>query len=494
MGVEQDEKTLVGSNTRCNVAACASRCIGGEGECEHEWEWWASDTHHWQKCEKCNESKDEAPHNMSFDDTKNLYVCSVCGHECDHEHDFSGDWVKDGVDHWHVCKHKDCDAIDGYKRHTMVSDGEGYKCSECGYTRNHEKHQFDKYGFNGSGHWRKCSVKGCGVEDPDSYEEHSFEEDAENGYRCSICGFRTDHTEHSWGEWVTYHDTHWRYCDIEGCDAYQGGEHQWEDVDGTFKCKVCGAEADHKPPHVMEDDWKPMDDVRHFKMCIHNDWYDWEEHKWGDPDEGKDPNECQVCGYRKHDGEHEWSDWKPGIYVHWKECKIEGCLSTYEEEHQFDADGTCECGYMEHEHVLGKPQQFTDNNKEWHYRPCTYTNGDFKCFARKNEKHEFVNGVCECGYIIHEAKGDWKYDEYVHWHECKFDGCTDKLGENEHDRVNGVCRVCGYGKIDYPVYDDVQPVVSAPLPPQTGDASYLAIGIGMIAAALCIALRKRQSN
>lgn len=467
---------------------------GGEGECEHEWEWWASDTHHWQKCEKCNESKDEAPHNMSFDDTKNLYVCSVCGHECDHEHDFSGDWVKDGVDHWHVCKHKDCDAIDGYKRHTMVSDGEGYKCSECGYTRNHEKHQFDKYGFNGSGHWRKCSVKGCGVEDPDSYEEHSFEEDAENGYRCSICGFRTDHTEHSWGEWVTYHDTHWRYCDIEGCDEYQGGEHQWKDVDGTFKCKVCGAEASHKPPHVMEDDWKPMDGDRHFKTCIHNDWYDWEEHKWGDPDEGKDPNECQVCGYRKHDGEHEWSDWKPGIYVHWKECKIEGCLSTYEEEHQFDADGTCECGYMEHEHVLGKPQQFTDNNKEWHYRPCTYTNGDFKCFARKNEKHEFVNGVCECGYIIHEAKGDWKYDEYVHWHECKFDGCKDKFDENEHDFVNGVCSVCGYRKIEDPVYDDVQPVIPAPLPPQTGDASYLAIGIGMIAAALCIALRKRQSN
>lgn len=412
---------------------------GGEGECEHEWEWWASDTHHWQKCEKCNESKDEAPHNMSFDDTKNLYVCSVCGHECDHEHDFSGDWVKDGVDHWHVCKHKDCDAIDGYKRHTMVSDGEGYKCSECGYTRNHEKHQFDKYGFNGSGHWRKCSVKGCGVEDPDSYEEHSFEEDAENGYRCK-CGFTTDHKEHQWGEWVAYDDAqHCRYCEHEGCDEYQMGDHQCENnADGTSK--------------------------------------------------------CTDCGYSRHSGEHEWSDWKPGIYVHWKECKIEGCLSTYEEEHQFDADGTCKCGYMEHEHVLGKPQQFTDNNKEWHYRPCTYTNGDFKCFARKNEKHEFVNGVCECGYIIHEAKGDWKYDEYVHWHECKFDGCTDKLGENEHDLVNGVCRVCGYGKIDYPVYDDVQPVIPAPLPPQTGDASYLAIGIGMIAAALCIALRKRQSN
>lgn len=413
---------------------------GGEGECEHEWVWWASDTHHWQECEKCNERKDEAPHNMSFDDTKNLYVCSVCGHECDHLHDFSGDWVKDGVDHWHVCKHKDCDAIDGYKRHTMVSDGEGYKCSVCGYTCDHEKHQFNKYDFNGSEHWEICSVEGCGVVDPYSYEEHTLVGNAENGYRCSICGFTTDHTEHSWGEWVAYDDAqHCRYCEHEGCDEYQMGDHQWENnADGTSK--------------------------------------------------------CTDCGYSRHSGEHEWSDWKPGIYVHWKECKIEGCLSTYEEEHQFDADGTCECGYMEHEHVLGKPQQFTDNNKEWHYRPCTYTNGDFKCFARKNEKHEFVNGVCECGYIIHEAKGDWKYDEYVHWHGCKFDGCEEKFDENEHDFVNGVCSVCGYRKIEDPVYDDIQPIIPAPLPPQTGDASYLAIGIGMIAAAVCIALRKRQSN
>ena len=199
------------------------------------------------------------------------------------EHDFSGDWVTDDVDHWHKCKH--CDAIDEYIPHTMVSDGEGYKCSVCGYTCGHMEHQFDKYAFDWSQHWKICSVEGCGVVDPYSFDEHTLVGDAENGYRCSICGFRTDHTEHSWGEWVTYHDTHWRYCDIEGCDAYQGGEHQWEDVDGMFKCKVCGAEADHKPPHVMENDWKPMDDVRHFKMCIHNDWYDWEEHEWGDPDE-----------------------------------------------------------------------------------------------------------------------------------------------------------------------------------------------------------------
>lgn len=158
----------------------------------------------------------------------------------------------------------------------------------------------------------------------------------------------------------------------------------------------------------------------------------------------------------------------------------------------------CECGFKNHEHIWGNPIQFDDDSEyyeEDHYYLCTYADGDYKCRVRKHERHEFVNGVCkDCGYSLHGAKAEWKYDEYVHWHECKFDGCTDKLERNEHDLVNGVCRVCGYGKIDYPVYDDVQPVVSAPLPPQTGDASWLAVGIGMIAAALCIALRKRQSN
>ena len=470
----------------------------GEGGCEHDFsgDWVTDDVDHWHVCKHCDAIDEYIPHTMVSDGEG--YKCSECGYTCGHLHDFSGDWVKDGVDHWHVCKHKGCDAIDGYKRHTMVSDGEGYKCSECGYTRNHEKHQFDKYGFNGSGHWRKCSVKGCGVEDPDSYEEHSFEGDAENGYRCSICGFRTDHTEHSWGEWVTYHDTHWRYCDIEGCDAYQGGEHQWEDVDGMFKCKVCGAEADHKPPHVMENDWKPMDDVRHFKMCIHNDWYDWEEHEWGDPDEGKDPNVCQVCGYRKHGGDHKWGDWLYNTVVHWKECEIEGCRAISElEDHDFDNNGMCKCGFKKHKHNWGNPIQFDvddEHYEKYHYCLCTYEDDDYKCYVRWVKPHEFINGVCECGYIIHDAKTEWKYDEHVHWHECKFDGCTVKLDRNEHELVNGVCRVCGYGKIDYPVYDDVQPVVSAPLPPQTGDASWLAVGIGMIAAALCIALRKRQSN
>ena len=180
---------------------------GGEDECDHDWWWEVNDTHHLQACEKCNKIMDEGPHTMVPDGEG--YKCSECGYTRNHLHDFSGDWVKDGVDHWHVCK--DCDAIDGYKRHTMVSDGESYKCSVCGYTCDHEKHTFDKDGYNGSEHWKICSVEGCGDVDPYSYEEHTLVEDAENVYRCK-CGFTTDHTEHSWGEWNLDDENHWRDC------------------------------------------------------------------------------------------------------------------------------------------------------------------------------------------------------------------------------------------------------------------------------------------
>lgn len=368
-----------------------------------------------------------------------VQAVALAGGEDECEHDFSGVWVTDDVDHWHKCK--SCYAIDEYIPHTMVSDGEGYKCSVCGYTCGHMEHQFDKYAFDWSQHWKICSVEGCGVADPYSYKEHTLVGDAENGYRCK-CGFTTDHTEHSWGEWNLDDEEHWRFCTVEGCDAYEIASHDWES-DGENRIK------------------------------------------------------CKACGYSRHKGDHQWL-WLRNDKEHWKMCAIDGCLArSNPEDHNFDNNGMCsECGFKNHEHIWGKPILDVDivNYEKYHMRRCTYKDGDYECSMPMAEQHTFVNGVCECGYIIHEAKAEWKYDEYVHWHECKFDGCTEKLDRNEHEFVNGVCSVCGYGKIDYPVYDDVQPVVSAPLPPQTGDASYLAIGIGMIAAALCIALRKRQSN
>ena len=162
-------------------------------------------------------------------------------------------------------------------------------------------------------------------------------------------------------------------------------------------------------------------------------------------------------------------EWKNDENTHWHGCKFDGCEEKYDEaEHtwgEWIAEGT------------------------FHERECTV------CHRVQHENHDLTDGKCDiCGFTMHGAQDEWKNDEHTHWHGCKFDGCEDKFDENEHDFVNGVCSVCGYRKIEDPVYDDVQPVIPAPLPPQTGDANYLAIGIGMIAAALCIALRKRQSN
>ena len=257
-----------------------------------------------------------------------------------------------------------------------------------------------------------------------------------------------------------------------GALADEAGEqctHEWGDWEskGTYHvrtCKLCEAtEKSNSFCWKNESEWA-YNATHHWHPCSFNECtmkFDEAEHNF--------VNGVCACGYKQPHA-HQWdSDWSSDESGHWHACTVEGCGWTYDEaEHtwgEWIAEGT------------------------FHERECTV------CHRVQHENHDLTDGKCDiCGFTMHGAQDEWKYDEHTHWHECKFAGCTDKLGENEHDLVNGVCRVCGYGKIDYPVYDDVQPIVSAPLPPQTGDASYLAIGIGMIAAALCIALRKRQSN
>ena len=117
----------------------------------------------------------------------------------------------------------------------------------------------------------------------------------------------------------------------------------------------------------------------------------------------------------------------------------------------------------------------------------------------------YICTVCDAQFAHlgeHQWSEDWMYDDTRHWHNCTIEGCKARYipYTGEHTFVDGKCSVCGYEKKqeEKPAetsYDyDNEYVAPAPLPPQTGDASYLAIGIGMIAAALCIALRKRQSN
>ena len=431
---------------------CA-KCGYKRSHIEHKWsnEWTAVPNEHFHVCEYegCNVHDNETAAAHTWQETENgTYICTTCRYEIDHEHEADTDWTYNADNHWHACTHEGCEWNIDFGVHTIVNG----KCSVCEYEKPHEHNWKAEWKYDATNHWHEC--EGCDVKDGEAVHDwtdwegvatghkreckvcHYVEsvdhgEDVYNAGKCDICGFTMHDAQ---DEWKNDENTHWHGCKFDGCEEkYDEAEHTWGEwiAEGTFHERECT--VCHRVQH--------------------------ENH---DLTDGK----CDICGFTMHGAQDEW---KNDENTHWHGCKFDGCEEKYDEaEHtwgEWIAEGT------------------------FHERECTV------CHRVQHENHDLTDGKCDiCGYTMHGAKNEWKYDETNHWHGCKFDGCKDKFDENEHDFVNGVCSVCGYRKIEDPVYDDVQPVIPAPLPPQTGDASYLAIGIGMIAAALCIALRKRQSN
>ena len=489
--------------------------IDHEHEAETDWTYNADN--HWHACthEGCEWNADFGVHIIVNG------KCIVCEYEKPHEHNWKAEWKYDATNHWHECE--GCDVKDGEAVHDWT-DWEGTatshtrectvchyvesvdhgqdvftagKCDICGFTMHGAKNEW-KYDENK--HWHECLFEGC-TEMLDKAEHdwtdwegvatghkreckvcHYVEsvdhgEDVYNAGKCDICGYTMHGAKNEW----KYDETnHWHGCKFDGCEE-KFNEEQHVIIGG--KCK-CGYEQKHE----FSDEWS-SDETHHWHACTVEGcgWtYDEAEHTWGEwiaegtfherectvchrvQHENHDltDGKCDICGFTMHGAQDEW---KNDENTHWHGCKFDGCEEKYDEaEHtwgEWIAEGT------------------------FHERECTV------CHRVQHENHDLTDGKCDiCGFTMHGAQDEWKNDEHTHWHGCKFDGCEDKFDENEHDFVNGVCSVCGYRKIEDPVYDDVQPVIPAPLPPQTGDANYLAIGIGMIAAALCIALRKRQSN
>ena len=408
---------------------------------EHDWtDWEGVATGHKRECKVCHyvESVDHG------EDVYNAGKCDICGFTM---HGAQDEWKYDENTHWHECKFDGCTEKFDEKDHVII----GGKC-KCGYEKKHD--YSDEWSYDEVDHWHACTEEGC--------------------------NWTKDQAEHDWTDWEGVATSHKRECKV--CHYVESVDHG-EDVYNAGKCEICGFTM-----HGAQDEWK-NDEHTHWHGCKFDgceEKYDEAEHTWGEwiaegtfherectvchrvQHENHDltDGKCEICGFTMHGAQDEW---KYDEHTHWHECKFDGCEEKYDEaEHtwgEWIAEGT------------------------FHERECTV------CHRVQHENHDLTDGKCDiCGFTMHGAQDEWKNDEHTHWHGCKFDGCKDKFDENEHDFVNGVCSVCGYRKIEDSVYDDVQPVIPAPLPPQTGDASYLAIGIGMIAAALCIALRKRQSN
>ena len=434
---------------------CA-KCGYKRSHIEHKWsnEWTAVPNEHFHVCEYegCNVHDTETAAAHTWQEIGNgTYICTTCGYEIDHEHEAETDWTYNADNHWHACTHEGCEWNADFGVHIIVNG----KCIVCEYEKPHEHNWKAEWKYDATNHWHEC--EGCDVKDGEAV--------------------------HDWTDWEGTATSHTRECTV--CHYVESVDHG-QDVFTAGKCDICGFTM-----HGAKNEWK-YDENKHWHECLfegctemldkaEHDWTDWEGvatghkreckvcHYVESVDHGEDvynAGKCDICGFTMHDAQDEW---KNDENKHWHGCKFDGCEEKYDEaEHtwgEWIAEGT------------------------FHERECTV------CHRVQHENHDLTDGKCDiCGFTMHGAQDEWKNDEHTHWHGCKFDGCKDKFDENEHDFVNGVCSVCGYRKIEDSVYDDVQPVIPAPLPPQTGDASYLAIGIGMIAAALCIALRKRQSN
>ena len=328
------------------------------------------------------------------------------------------------------------------------------------------EHVLGSWEYDIQEHWRKCTADGCSYMEAGFHEwgdvevlEPANEEKEGLGRRtCEVCGYVdnlyiipiTGHT-HEYGEWNYNSDEHWRKCTKEGCSWSTGwGEHEWIQNGGGYECTVCHATKDHETCK-WSTEWTAGNDG-HWHGCTYEgcDRYtDYALHNWVKDENGI---KCSVCGKANTHIDHVWSEeWSSGAFEHWHGCTYEGCTAKNDRRiHTWEKVG-----------------------------------GELKCTVcgaiRNHENHTWSD--------------KWSSSNERHWHGCTYEGCTEKLGEAKHNFVNGVCE-CGYKQqINNPVSDEeVTPVAPAPLPPQTGDASWLAAGIGMIAAAVCIALRKKQSN
>lgn len=140
----------------CTTPVYCSTC--GElvipAKSHHELSDWQHDhTNHWKKCTNagCVHTEQLSAHTPSPDDgdcTTPVY-CSVCGYmtTAAKTHDFTGAYLYDGDNHWHLCANEGCSVIDEKKAHTWIAgtitksptyfeDGEQvYNCL-CGAAKN----------------------------------------------------------------------------------------------------------------------------------------------------------------------------------------------------------------------------------------------------------------------------------------------------------------------------------------------------------------------
>ena len=159
-------------------------------------------------------------------------------------HDFSGEWQKNGTDHWHICQNDGCTVAETETPHSCTDDGDcttAVVC-ECGYV------------------------------------------------------ITAANAKHTYGEWQSNSDdTHTRYCTVEGCNGYEDGNCAGGEATCTSKavCDTCGEEYGEldSSNHTGSKEWETTETQhKQYWSCCDAVVVDYEDHTWNN-------GVCSVCGY-----------------------------------------------------------------------------------------------------------------------------------------------------------------------------------------------------
>ena len=324
-------------------------------------EWYYDEETHWGNCDNCDEFIEEA-HDWLDEEQTECSVCDVHEHIWVYDPDFEDFEPFDEDDHMYVCSV--CGKTGSWESHN--TDGEGGKCSVCGYEAHEHVWIWDGERIDTVDHGVKCSICGteggwqdhnyngtencvdCGAErhyhniDVDGFDdeihwgdcdicwlyvEEEHNTDGEGG-KCTVCGY-FEH-EHQVSEWEYELNYHWGTCEI--CKMRIEGSHEF---DNGVDCSVCDYYVHvHTSTDFAYDDWT------HWGDCDICGLYVDVEHNWID----EDHTECSECDVHEHVWIYEDGN---GVdaWEHQLTCEICGRYGSWE-EHEYDEHGDCEvCGY-----------------------------------------------------------------------------------------------------------------------------------------------------
>lgn len=210
----------------------------------------SNDAQHWNYCKDDNaiDETSKANHVDADGDGK----CDVCDHAvaAAHEHSYT-EWGSDDDDHWKKCS---CGAIDESTKAAHVDANKDGKCDECAHAVPipHE-HSYTEWGSDDDYHWKKCS---CGAIDESTKTAHV---DVDKSGKCDVC----KHTvpvqhDHEYTKVGKNETQHWNECSCGAVDESSKTNHA--DTDGNGKCDVCGE-------HVHNYNVVGGNDEQHWNAC-----------------------------------------------------------------------------------------------------------------------------------------------------------------------------------------------------------------------------------